>query len=46
VYQYCAAAGLATGVRGWVDRPLLAKALGLRADQRIVLAQCVGFPAK
>ena len=46
VYLYCAAAGLATGVRGWVDRPLLAKALGLRADQRIVLAQCVGFPAK
>ena len=46
VYLYCAANGLATGVRGWVDRPVLAKALGLRADQRIVLAQCVGFPAK
>lgn len=46
VYLYSAAAGLATGVRGWVDRPALAKALGLRADQRIILAQCVGFPKK
>ncbi len=46
VYLYCAAAGLATGVRGMVDRPALAKALGLRPEQRIVLAQSVGFPKK
>lgn len=46
VYLYCAATGLVTGVRGWVDRPALAKAMGLRADQRIVLAQSVGFPKK
>ncbi|HVN76924.1 MAG TPA: nitroreductase family protein [Thermoanaerobaculaceae bacterium] len=44
VYLYCAAAGLATGVRGMVDRPALAKALGLRPEQRIVLAQSVGYP--
>ncbi len=46
VYLYCAAAGLATGVRGMVDRPALAKALGLRPEQRIILAQSVGFPKK
>jgi nitroreductase len=46
VYLYCAAAGLTTGVRGSVDRPALAKALGLRADPRIILAQSVGYPKK
>ncbi len=46
VYLYCAAAGLATGVRGMVDRPALAQALGLRPDQRIILAQSVGYPKK
>jgi len=46
VYLYCAAAGLTTGVRGWIDRSALAKALALRPDQRIVLAQSVGFPRK
>jgi hypothetical protein len=28
-----------------VDRPALAKAMGLRPDQQIVLAQTVGYPA-
>ncbi len=46
VYLWCAATGLATGVRGYVDRPALAKTLGLRPDQRILLAQSVGYPAK
>ncbi|MGD1148797.1 MAG: nitroreductase family protein [Thermoanaerobaculaceae bacterium] len=46
VYLYCAATGLATGVRGYVDRPALAKTFGLRADQRIILAQSVGYPKK
>jgi nitroreductase len=44
VYLYCASAGLATVVRGWVDRAGLAKAMKLRSDQRIVLAQTVGYP--
>ncbi len=44
VYLYCAAAGLACVVRGLVDRRKLAPALKLRADQRIVLAQTVGYP--
>jgi len=45
VYLYCAAAGLATVVRGLIDRSRLAAALGLRKTERIALAQTVGFPA-
>ena len=44
VYLYCASEGLATVVRGWVDREVLSKALKLRADQRIILGQTVGYP--
>lgn len=44
VYLFCAAKGLATVVRGLVDRRKLAPAMGLRREQRIVLAQTVGFP--
>ena len=44
VYLYCATAELACVVRGLVDRRKLAPALQLRIDQRIVLAQTVGYP--
>ncbi len=44
VYLYCASAGLATVVRGWVDKPVLAKAMKLRNNQKIILAQTVGYP--
>jgi nitroreductase len=44
VYLFCASEGLATVVRGLVDRPVLGKAMGLRSDQRIVLSQSVGYP--
>jgi len=44
VYLYCASAGLATVVRGWVDKTVLAKAMKLRPDQRVILAQTVGYP--
>ncbi|MDD3643024.1 MAG: SagB/ThcOx family dehydrogenase [Candidatus Krumholzibacteria bacterium] len=46
VYLYCASAGLATVVRGAVDREALAKAMGLRPDQHVVLAQTVGYPGE
>ncbi len=46
VYLWCSATGLSTVVRGSVDRPVLAKALGLRPDQRIIVAQTVGEPKK
>jgi SagB-type dehydrogenase family enzyme len=46
VYLYCASAGLATVVRGTIDRPALAKTMKLRPDQRILLAQTVGYPAR
>jgi len=46
VYLYCASEGLATVVRGSVDKPALAKTLKLQPQQRIILAQSVGFPKK
>lgn len=45
IYLACASEGLATVVRGWLDRPALQRALGLKADQHVVLAQSVGYPA-
>jgi SagB-type dehydrogenase family enzyme len=46
VYLYCASTGLATVVRGLVDRKQLARALGLSPTQRIALAQTVGMPSR
>ena len=46
VYLYCASEGLATVVRASVDRDALAKALKLRPDQKITLAQTVGLAKK
>jgi SagB-type dehydrogenase family enzyme len=44
VYLYCASQGLGVVVRGYVDRNALAKALTLRPEQKIILAQTVGYP--
>lgn len=44
VYLFCASEGLATVVRGWVDKPALEKKMGLRSDQKVILAQTVGYP--
>lgn len=44
VYLFCACTGLATVLRGLIDRRKLAAALGLGVHQRIILAQSVGFP--
>lgn len=46
VYLYCASKGLATVVRGLVDKPALAKEMGLRPDQKVILSQTVGYPKK
>lgn len=45
VYLFCASEGLATVVRGSVNREALARALRLPAGHLIVLAQTVGYPA-
>lgn len=44
VYLYCASQVLAVVVRGMVDRKVLGEALNLRPDQRIILAQTIGYP--
>ena len=46
VYLYCVSAGLATVALGWVDKENLAKTMGLRPDQRVILTQPVGYPKK
>ena len=46
VYLYCASEGLANVVRGWVDRPKLAQAMGLRSDQHVILAHTIGHPVE
>lgn len=44
VALFCASEGLGNVVRGWVDHEPLAKALGLKPTQRVILAQTVGYP--
>jgi nitroreductase len=44
IYLYCASEGLATVVFD-LDRTPLAAAMKLKPDQKIILAQAVGFPA-
>jgi SagB-type dehydrogenase family enzyme len=44
VYLYCSSEGLATVVRGLVNRDALAKDMKLRDKQKIVLVQAVGYP--
>lgn len=43
VYLFCASEGLATVARGSIDRAAFSKALKLRPEQRVVLAQTVGY---
>ena len=46
VYLFCASEGLATVVRGGLDRDALGKAMRLKPEQKIQLAQTVGYPAE
>jgi SagB-type dehydrogenase family enzyme len=45
-YLYCTSDGMNCVVRGWVDREAVAKLLNLRPDQKVILAQTVGYPRK
>jgi SagB-type dehydrogenase family enzyme len=44
VYLFCASEGLATVVRGLVDREKLHEVLKLRPSQHVILGQTVGYP--
>ena len=44
VYLFAASTGLATVIRGWIDRAAIADALGLTHDQQVLLSQTVGYP--
>lgn len=45
VSLFCAATGLASVVRGWLDRAALHAALRLGEHEEVLIAQTVGFPA-
>jgi len=44
VYLFCASEGLATVVIGMVDKTNLARKLGLKPEQKVILTQPVGYP--
>ena len=44
VYLFCASEGLVCVVRGSINKKELANAMNLRPDQKIILAQSVGYP--
>jgi SagB-type dehydrogenase family enzyme len=44
VYLFCASEGLGTVVRASVDKRVFAKVANLKPEQRVILAQSVGFP--
>jgi nitroreductase len=44
IYVFCAANDLAVAVRADIDRAALAAAMGLAPEQKIMLAQSVGYP--
>jgi len=44
VYLYCTSANLGSVVRGLVPRDQLSAEMGLRSNQRIILAHTVGVP--
>jgi len=46
VYLFCASEGLATVVRAMGSRDGLTQAMNLRPEQKIILAQTVGYPAE
>lgn len=46
VYLFCASEGLATVVRGYVDKPVLEKKMNLNKNQKVILAQSAGYPKK
>ena len=46
VYLFCASEDLATVARGLIDKTVLAKAMNLRPDQKVILAQTVGYPIR
>ena len=46
VYLYCSSEGLVTVVRASINKPALATVMKLRPDQKIILAQSVGYPKK
>ncbi|MDZ7604673.1 MAG: SagB/ThcOx family dehydrogenase [Cyclobacteriaceae bacterium] len=46
VYLWCASEGMATIVRGQIDKPKAKEVLKLKPNQQVILAQTVGYPGE
>ncbi len=46
IYLYCASAKLGCVIRAMISRDDLAKEMGLKSNQRIILSQTIGVPVK
>ena len=46
VYLFCASEGLSNIIRGMIDIPVLEKKMGLRPEQKVILAHTVGYPGQ
>lgn len=46
VYLWCASEGVATIVRGQIDKPKAKEVLKLKPNQQVILAQTVGYPGE
>lgn len=46
VYLFCTSENLSVVVRGYIDREQISKLLNLRPEQKVILAQTVGYPKK
>jgi len=46
VYLFCASENLSTVVLGYVDKTVLREKMALKANQKIIVTQPVGFPGK
>jgi SagB-type dehydrogenase family enzyme len=46
VYLFCASEGLATVIRGFIDKDALGEAMKLKSNRMIILSQTVGYPGK
>jgi SagB-type dehydrogenase family enzyme len=44
VYLFCASEGLATVIRGWLNKEECAKKLNLPEKKKVILSQTVGYP--
>ena len=46
VYLYCTSRGLSTVVRAMIDKDALKREIGLPENHKVIVHQCIGWPAE